>query len=383
MKILALDLGKYKTVGCDYDRESGQHRFTASFTTPAALERMVKEVKPDRVVIEVCNIAGWVCDRLRGLGVEVQVANTNDDAWRWRKVKKKNDRRDALKSAQLSAVNQLREVHIPTIEVRQWRALIAFRQQLVGRRGRMKNHIRDLLVSEGQLLPRGNSCWTKLGISHLEGLARPLSEVGTNEMWRGQLDIELRQLKEVQQEITAVEEKLEAIAAADPRIKLLRTIPGVGPRLAEAIVALIDEPARFHHPREISAYIGMVPKELDSGETVRRGSITKQGSRLVRSLLVEVAWASLRHNPWARETYQRISGGKKSRKKIAIVAVGRRLLVRCWAMLRDGTSWRPPLSATASSDEGSASPSRGSLRCGGRQGATLNSASLNYSTLRP
>ena len=94
------------------------------------MAQLVKAVKPDRLVIEVCNIAGWVCDLLRELGVEVQVANTNADAWRWRKVKKKNDRQDALKAAQLSAVNQLREVHIPALEVRQWRALIAFRQQL-------------------------------------------------------------------------------------------------------------------------------------------------------------------------------------------------------------------------------------------------------------
>ena len=347
MKILALDLGKYKTVGCDYERESGKHRFKGSSTTPAALQQLVKEVKPDRVVIEVCNIAGWVCDLLRELGVEVQVANTSDDAWRWRKVKKKNDRCDALKIAQLSAVNQIREVHIPRIEIRQWRALIAFRQQLVRRRGRMKNHIRDLLVSEGQILPRGASCWTQLGVARLEGMARPLIEVGLQELWRGQLHIELRQLREVQQEIRAAEEKLDAIAASDRRIKLLRTIPGVGPRLAEAIVALLDRPERFRQAREVSAYIGMVPKELDSGETVRRGRITKQGSRLVRSLLVEVAWAGLRYNPWVRETYQRISGGKKSRKKIAIVAVGRRLLVRCWAMLRDGTSWRPPVAKAA------------------------------------
>ena len=122
MKILSLDLGKYKTVGCDYEGESGKHRFKGSSTTPAALAQLVREVKPDRVVIEVCNIAGWVCDLLRGMGVAVQVANTSDDAWRWRKVKKKNDRCDALKAAQLSAVNQLREVHIPSIEVRQWRA---------------------------------------------------------------------------------------------------------------------------------------------------------------------------------------------------------------------------------------------------------------------
>ena len=347
MKILALDLGKYKTVGCDYHRDSGQHRFKGSFTTPTALQQLVKEVKPDRVVIEVCNIAGWVCDLLRGMGIEVQVANTSDDAWRWRKVKKKNDRCDALKAAQLSAVNQLREVHIPTIEIRQWRALIAFRQQLVKRRGKVKNHIRDLLVTEGLILPRGGKCWTQLGIGWLEAMAKPLSEVGMSELWRGQLQIELRQLREVQEEIAIAEEKLDAIAAADPRIALLRTIPGVGPRLSEAIVALLDRPERFHKASEVSAYIGMVPKQFDSGESERHGRITRHGSRVVRSLLVEVAWAGMRYNPWVRQTYQRISGGKQSRKKIAIVAVGRRLLVRCWAMLRDGTSWRAPVTKAA------------------------------------
>lgn len=347
MKILSLDLGKYKTVGCDYEGRSGQHRFRASVTTPTALAQVVKEVKPDRVVIEVCNIAGWVSDLLRGMGVAVQVANTSDDAWRWRKVKKKNDRSDALKLAQLSAVNQLREVHIPAIEVRQWRGLIAFRQQLVKRRGKVKNHIRDLLITEGQILPRGAKCWTQIGVARLEALARPLSEVGINELWRGQLDIELRQLREVAEEIAVAEEKLNAIAAADPRVALLRTIPGVGPRLSEAIVALLDRPERFRKAREVSAYIGMVPKQFDSGESERAGRITRHGSRLVRSLLVEVAWAGLRYNPWVRQTYQRISGGKKSRKKIAIVAVGRRLLVRCWAMLRDGTSWRPPKAQAA------------------------------------
>jgi transposase len=339
MKILALDLGKYKTVGCDYERESGKHRFKSSFTTPAALQQLVKEVKPDRVVIEVCNIAGWVCDQLRGMGIEVQVANTSDDAWRWRKVKKKNDRCDALKVAQLSAVNQLREVHIPTIEVRQWRALIAFRQQLVRRRGKAKKHIRDLLLTGGQILPRGARCWTQLGVGRLQAMAKPLAAVGLNELWRGQLDIELRQLREVQAEIVVVEEKLDAIAAADPRVALLRTIPGVGPRLSEAIVALLDRPERFHKAREVGAYIGMVPKQFDSGESERAGRITRQGSRVVRSLLVEVAWAGLRYNPWVRQTYHRISGGR-SRARRCHRRSGRRLLVRCWAMLRDGTSWR-------------------------------------------
>lgn len=347
MKILALDLGKFKTVGCAYESASGEHRFKTSATTPAGLAQLIREIKPDRVVLEVCNIAGWVCDLVRGLEVEVQVANTSADAWRWRKVKKKNDRYDALKCAQLAAVNQLRAVYIPKLEVRQWRALIGFRQQLVRRRGKVKNHIRDLLLSEGQLLPRGAKCWTQVGQARLEALAKALPETALPELWRGQLQVELGQLKELQRALEQVEEKLDAIAKDEPRVALLRSIPGVGPRLSEAIVALLDQPARFAKAREVSAYVGMVPKELDSGETMRRGRITKHGSRLVRSLLVEVAWAGLRYNAWVRETFQRISGGKKSRRKIAIVAVGRQLLVRCWAMLRDGTIWQPPPLALA------------------------------------
>jgi transposase len=339
MKILALDLGKYKTVGCAYESESGAHEFKRGFSTPAGLARMVQEVKPDRVVIEICSIAGWVCDLLRGMGIEVQVANTSDDAWRWRKVKQKDDRRDALKLARLSAVNQLREVYIPQIDVRQWRALITYRQQLVQRRTKLKNHIRDLLLREGQLLVRGSKCWNKLNLELLSSLARSLNEVGLAELWRGELHEELQQLQVIQQRIALVEEKLNALGAADGRVQLLRTVPGVGPRLAEAIVALLDQPQRFRKASQVSGYIGMVPKALDSGETERRGRITRQGSRLVRSLLVEVAWAGLRHSAWVRQTYQRLSGGKKARKKIAIVAVGRKLLVRCWAMLRDNRPW--------------------------------------------
>jgi Transposase and inactivated derivatives len=153
------------------------------------------------------------------------------------------------------------------------------------------------------------------------------------------LQLELEQLKEIQRQVATVTAQLDKIGAGDARVQLLRTVPGVGARLAEAIVALLDQPQRFRKASQVSGYIGMVPKAMDSGETERRGHITRQGSRLVRSLLVEVAWAGLRHNAWVRQTYQRLSGGKKARKKIAIVAVGRKLLVKCWAMLRDNRAW--------------------------------------------
>jgi hypothetical protein len=94
MKILALDIGKYKSVGCDYEAQSGRHSFVTIATTPKALHDVIVELEPDRVVIEICSIAGWICDLVRSLGFEIRVANTTDERWRCRKVKQESDRRD-------------------------------------------------------------------------------------------------------------------------------------------------------------------------------------------------------------------------------------------------------------------------------------------------
>src|ERR1051325_2381430 len=195
MRILALDLGKFKSVACEYEAETGEHRVATVLTTPQTLHDLILDREPQRVVIEICSLAGWVGDLVRSLGIELQVANTADERWRWRNVKQKNDRRDALKTAQLSAVNQLCPVHVPERRMRQWRALIAYRAKLVQRRTKIKNHIRDLLLREGQLLPRGRSAWTAAGMAALAEMARPLAEMDCAQLWRGELAIEMAQLK--------------------------------------------------------------------------------------------------------------------------------------------------------------------------------------------
>lgn len=342
MKILALDLSKFKSVGCVYEAASGEHQYRRVITTPTKMHDLLVELEPDRVVIEVSSISGWISDLVRALGIELQVANTNGEAWRWRSVKQKHDQGDALKLARLSAMNQLELVHVPAAAIRQWRAVIKYRQHLVRRRTDIKNHLRELLVREGVVLPRGRKCWSLQGVAGLEELARNWEEVEISELWRGELQSELQQLHAIQERIREVEVKLETLAAADDRVKLLQTIPGVGPRLAEAMVALIDNPHRFQRARDLGAYLGMVPRQYQSGEVNRMCRITKRGSKLLRSLLVEVSWLSLRHNGWLRSLYERVHRGSKTRKKIAIVAVARRLAIYCWAMLRDGTPWRQP-----------------------------------------
>ena len=180
----------------------------------------------------------------------------------------------------------------------------------------------------------------------MEQWALPLSKVGADQLWRGELGIELEALKATASLLRQVEKKLDQMGKANERVQLLQSAAGVGPRLSEAIVAAIDEPGRFKKGKEVGPYVGLVPKQWQSGEMDRLGHITRHGSRLLRSLLVEASWAGLRYNPWMREIYQRVKRGSSARRKIAIIAVARRLLIRCWAMLRDGTPWREAALAT-------------------------------------
>jgi transposase len=167
-----------------------------------------------------------------------------------------------------------------------------------------------------------------------------MSEAGAEELWRGILAVELEALRTTENLLWEVERRLNQIGKAEQRVQLLQTAAGVGPRLSEALVAQFDDPKRLQNSKEVGPYLGLVPKRWQSGETEVLGHITRQGSSTVRALLVEASWAGLRYNPWMREVYHRVKRGSKTRRKIAIVAVSRRLAVRCWAMLRDDAPWR-------------------------------------------
>jgi len=339
MKIVAMDLGKNKTVICIYDQKSGKHKYQTVRTGPQQIHDFLIEQRPDRAVFEICSAAGWVFDIARCLGIETQVANTNGQAWRWKNIKRKNDREDALKLAQLSAMNQLRTVHIPNRQVRQKRALIQYRQSLVAKCIQIKNSIHSIMDKEGLSMAAGKSGWTRESIEQLKAKTLPLEKCDGDNLWRGSLYVELEMLAKVMELIKEVESKLNEMAKDDRQIRLLRTIPGVGPRLAEAVVVYVDEPDRFKKGKHVGCYAGLTPRQYQSGNSNRVGRISGQGNKVLRALLVEVSWLGLQHNEWMRQTYQRILRGSASRKKIAITAVARKLLIRCWAMLRDGTTW--------------------------------------------
>ena len=340
MRILAIDLGKTKSVACIYETETCEAHFQTVRTGIPAMRGLIAAWRPSRIVIEMCPPAGWVGDLVLSLGVELQLANTSAPAWRWSNTRRKTDRDDALRLAQLSALNQLPQVPMVERTVRQWRALIRYRHHLVRRRTQIRNHIRALFDREGIALPKARLCWTRAGVAALRAESRSFDSVEQGELWRGELVCELDALEAVERIVDRTERKLDSIEQENAKCRLLRTIPGVGPRLAEIVVAVLGNPQRFPSGKEVGSYAGLTPRQYQSGDSDRQGRISRQGNGLLRAMLVEVSWVSLRYNDWARTIYERARRGSPVRKKIAIVAVARRLLIRCWAMLRDGTAWR-------------------------------------------
>jgi transposase len=165
--VLAIDLGKFKSVACRYDAAAGTHAFETIATTPAAVHDLLIESSPQLLVIEACGVCGWISDLAESLSIEVRVANVLSEAWKWRRVKRKTDRDDALKLAKLAASDQLPTVHVPALAVRQHRSLIRHRHALIDRRTGIKNTIRSLLDAQG--LSRGSTC----------SLRRPCGSVAT------------------------------------------------------------------------------------------------------------------------------------------------------------------------------------------------------------
>lgn len=342
MDILAIDLGKAKSVFCRFDSSDQSHSYQTIPSTPKAFHDALADRPASLVVIEACDIAGWVSDLCHTLSLPIEVVNANSDGWRWKRVKNKTDKRDALKLAQLRGSGPLPTVVVPEKASRQYKSLILYRHTLVERRTRIKNAIHALLASDGRAV-MGKAAWTPESMAELRRLARPITQCQTKEqLWAGHLQLELDQLDHLQERIGQLDAKLDAFGSVDPQVIRLQTIPGVGPRLSELVVAVIGDPQRFKNVRQVSAYAGLVPRRYQSGVMDRSGRITKAGCGKLRKLLVQVAWGMLQHNATGRAVFANVSKGQKTRRKQAAVALSRRVLCWCWAMLRDGTDWREP-----------------------------------------
>ena len=254
MVYVGMDVHSKTTTFCLHDPEAKGRRQYRTVTRPTTAEAYRSVLEPFggdcRIVYEVGTQAQWVAQIVRPLAVEVKVANASRIPWIFRSSKK-NDQIDAKKLAILLAMDQVPTVHLPSGDVSTWRTLINHRRTLVVRRTAVKNQIRAILRANAVRCPY-KKCWTFKGIAWLKSLT---FDDGRTWLMQELLD----QLARDDGAIKRLEKKLDAIAATHPNVALLKTIPGVGPRTAEAIVAFTDKVSRFSHGKKFASYFGMTP----------------------------------------------------------------------------------------------------------------------------
>jgi transposase len=353
MHYVGVDVHQRRSSVCILDgRGKPVKEFSLRGSWDELIERMGSAVpRPFQVCYEASCGYGYLHEKFSGaLGAaSVQVAHPGQLRLIYRS-KKKHDRIDAKKLAQLLFMDLVPRVHVPSGGVRAWRSLIVYRHRLMNRRVGVKNQIRGLLRNRGIAAPGGKRLWSGKGIKWLKGLNE---QTGLGELEALQRDMATEELEDLNGRIRRVEKQLNQIAQASPAVALLRTIPGVGVRTAEAVVAWIDDVRRFSRNRQIGSYFGLVPCQDASADRNRLGHITRDGPAVVRKFLCEASWRAVRSSPTLRAYFQRIMGNDPDRKKIALVATAHHLARVMGAMLRSGEVWREsvrPASKDAAKD---------------------------------
>ena len=285
-----------------------------------------------RVLLEATTESEWVAQTIEQCGHDVIVADPNyAPMYPERRRRVKTDRRDARMLAEAARLGSYRPAHRTSAEQRQVRRQLLVRDLLVRARGRTIAVIRALVRSEGLRVRAGDA--DRFG-TYLQALELPDELVET-----------LRPLvalwEQLTEQLATADAAVSATAAANPVVQRLTTAPGVGPLIATAFVATLDEAGRFGGAHQVESYLGLVPSEDSSADRHRRGHITKAGNPRIRWLLVQAAWAALRSRradaaglrAWANQLAARRG------KRIATVALARRLAGILFAMWRDQTAF--------------------------------------------
>lgn len=166
----------------------------------------------------------------------------------------------------------------------------------------------------------------------------------------------LRSFESLTEEIEKLDLQIKAIADADSVCSRMQTIPGVGPIVSLAMKTQLDEPSRFPSANDVASYLALVPGECTTGGKVKRTSTIKAGPRHLKGLLVQAAWSMWRTRPrdpvvvWARAI------ADKRGKRIAIVALARKIAIICWSMWKHGTNYDPTRAASRPDPQTEESP---------------------------
>jgi transposase len=287
--------------------------------------RLAHQHQPITGAIESMTGARFVHDYLEQAGFEIEIADAA-------KVKGlaplacKTDKIDAWVLAELARRDLVPSIWLPDPSVRAERERARFRLHLVRKRTSLKNRVHATLMTFGKPCP----------VSDLFGLAgrELLERLALPEPWAGTVQASLRLIDELEREIGASECELRQLGAEHRYVPLLTTVPGIAWVLAYTIAAEIGDIARFPSAKKLCGYTGLCPRVYQSGESDRRGPLSKKGPRYLRWALVEATTHACRH-PLYRERYERTRRrlGRQRGPKVAQVDLARRLAEAIWHML--------------------------------------------------
>ena len=324
MEHVAIDLGGRESQVCVRDA-TGKILQQKRWPT-RELDAYLRTRPQSRVVLETCAEAFSVADAALRAGHEAKVipatlVRTLGVGAR----KTKTDRRDAQILSEVSTRIDLPSVHIPSLDSRERKAMCGMRESLVRARTKLINTVRGWMRGQALRLRSGEP----------ESLPKRLKEVvGKVPSY---VERQLKMIDSLTAEIDDADRELKKLAKSDSTCKRMMSVPGVGPVTAVRFVAALDEVGRFESAHKVQAYLGLTPGEDSSSDRQRRTSITKAGSTATRWALVQAAWAARRakgRHPmveWSREVE------KRRGKRVAVLALARKMAGILYAIWRDGT----------------------------------------------
>jgi transposase len=333
---VGLDLGDRESSYCALDCEGEVVERGKAATTGPALEKLFRRLGKGTVVLEVGTHSPWVSRLLKDKGQRVVVANPRQLPLITRS-QRKNDRNDAETLARLGRLDEtlLSPVQHRGEQAQEHRAIIQSRAQLVAQRAALINHIRGTVKAHGERLPSSSAPAFPRKMAALipDGLRSAL--------------LPLLELIEQQTEtIGHYDRQVERLAKeVYPESALLRQVTGVGALTALTYVLTLEEKGRFKRSRQVGAYLGLVPRQQESGERRPELHVTKAGDSYLRTLLVQCAHYIV--GPFGPDTKLRRWGlklageGSTARKKRALIAVARKLAVLLHRLWVSGEVYEP------------------------------------------
>jgi transposase len=277
---------------------------------------------PVLIGMEATGNRQWFVELAEDLGHEIWVGDAAQIRASYVR-KQKTDKRDAAHILKLVVEGRFPRLWTPDREQRDLRQLVVHRHKLVEIRSRVKNELQHLSLNKG--MQRKAKLWSQAGQKLLRELPlKPWAACRREDL--------LGLLGMLDQQIGKLDQAVQQAADQHPQAQLLMTQPGVGPNTALAYVLTIGDVSRFPRGKQVASYLGLIPREESSGGRQKLGAISKQGNRLLRSLLVEAAQIAVRFDPGFRKQYLHRCHQKP--KAVAKVAAARKLAVRLYWMLR-------------------------------------------------